>query len=167
MHENTWTYMKIYNLFEFMLIYMRFEMLIKAFHVFELGVPNQRACGASPTSKKTRPWNFGPCTLCILLFVVAFSLVCPISVPAALRWPQKNTPLGFWTMCPMYFVIFFVFLAWCAQSACLRRFADLRKNTPLEFWTVYPMYFVNFCVVFAEFWCFECYIRLSLHKMKW
>ena len=41
---------------------------ITPFYVFELGVPNQRACGASPTSEKTRPWNFGPCTLCILSF---------------------------------------------------------------------------------------------------
>ena len=39
---------------------------------FWLGVPNQRACGASPTSEKTRPWNFGPCTLCVLSFFVVF-----------------------------------------------------------------------------------------------
>ena len=59
-----------------------------------VGVPNQHACGASPTSEKTRPWIFGACILCISSIFVTFSLVCPISVPAALRRPQKKHAPG-------------------------------------------------------------------------
>ena len=35
--------------------------------------------------------------------------------------------------------------AWCAQSACLRRLADLKKNTPMGLWSRYLVYSVNVC----------------------
>ena len=100
-------------------------------YVFELGVPNQRACGASLTSEKTRPWNFGPCTLCILSFFVAFSLVCPLSVPAALRRPQKKHAPGIWDHVPYVFCHFLcVFSLVCPISvpAALRR--PQKKHDP-------------------------------------
>ena len=45
--------------------------------------------------KITRPWKFGEYTLNILRLFVTLRLVCPISVPAALRRLQKNTSLVF------------------------------------------------------------------------
>ena len=41
----------------------------------KLGVPNQRACGASPTPEKTRPWIFGAGILCILLIFVFWGVI--------------------------------------------------------------------------------------------
>jgi hypothetical protein len=65
------------------------------FCYFYFGVLNTRACGASATSEKRPPWNFGACILCILSICVAFSLVCPMRLPAALWRPQKKHALGF------------------------------------------------------------------------
>ena len=118
---------------------------ITPFYVFELGVPNQRACGASPTSAKTRPWNFGPCTLCILSFLLLLAWCAQSACLRRFADLKKTRPWDFGPCVLCFLLFFYVFLAWCAQSACLRRFADLRKNTTLEFWTMYPMYFVIFC----------------------
>ena len=74
---------------------------------FQLGVPNQRACGASATSEKTRPWNFGACfNMFIYVFFVLMSLVCPISMPAALRRPQKKHAPGILEQVPCVFCRF-------------------------------------------------------------
>ena len=77
------------------------------------------ACGASEPSEKTRPWNFGACTLCVLLNFLAFQsilmyfcrfwglpagCVC-VALPAALQNPQKkhvpgileHVPYGFYS----------------------------------------------------------------------
>ena len=96
-----WFYVDLYA---FWCVYMRF------WYVYELGVPNQRACGASPTSEKTRPWIFGAGILCILLIFVTFSLVCPISVPAALRRPQKKHAPGILEHVPCVFCRFVLFV---------------------------------------------------------
>ena len=107
-------------------------------------MPNQRACGASATSERTRPWNCGAYfNMCIYVLYVLMSLVCPIRMPAALRRHQEKHAPGF--LVPCVFCRLVLLLAWCAQSACLRRFANLRKNTPLEFWSKYLVYFVDFC----------------------
>ena len=62
------------------------------------------ACGASATSEKTRPWNFGTCILCFLSIVlivhdfVGFRVSQPCAsvwwLPAALRRPQKKHAPG-------------------------------------------------------------------------
>ena len=80
----------------------------------------------------------------ICVFAVFMSLVRPISLPAALRRPQKNHAPGFLEHVPCVFCRFSLLSAWCAHSACLRRFADLRKTTPLDFWSMYPVYLANF-----------------------
>ena len=76
----------------------------------EPGVPNQHACGASATSEKTDPWNFGACIFRVLSIFGTFSLVCPISIPAALRRPQQKTRpwnVGACTLCvlPIFVVL--------------------------------------------------------------
>ena len=65
-------------------------------------------------------------------------------LPAALRRPQKKQAPGFVEHVPCVFWRFWLLLAWCAQSACLRRFGDLRKSTPLEFWSMCLVDFVMF-----------------------
>ena len=60
--------------------------------------------------RKTRPWNFGACTFCVLSIFVTFSLVCPISMPAALRRPQKKHAPGILEHVPCVFCRFLVFL---------------------------------------------------------
>ena len=87
----------------------------------------------------------------ICVFDMFMSLVCPISVPAALQRPQKKHAPVILEQVSCVFCRLLSLLAWCVQSACLRRFADLSKNTPLEFWTMCLMYFVIFCVFLA--WC--------------
>ena len=87
---------------------------ICVFHRFQslpaLCVCVAAACGASATSEKTRPWNFGVCILRILSFLTISGPPKPFAavsqLPAALRLPQKNTPLDFWSMYLVDFVIF-------------------------------------------------------------
>ena len=88
------------------------------FCCFQFGVPNEHACGASPTSEKTRPWNFGACTLCVLPNFVVFSLVCPMSMPAALRRPQKKHAPGILEHVPCVFCRFLLFLVSGASFGC-------------------------------------------------
>jgi len=60
------------------------------------------ACGASATSEKARLWIFLVCSLWMMSFFNDFRARKPcVSVsqlPAALRRPQKNTPLEFGSM---------------------------------------------------------------------
>ena len=72
----------------------------------------------------------------------AVSVACGASVPS-----KEKTPLEFWNMYLVYFVIFNDFRApqaLCGCVSCLRRFGSLRKNTPLEFWSMYLVDFVIF-----------------------
>ena len=101
--------------------------------------------------RKNTPLEFGSMYLVYFVDFVTFSLVCPIRVPAALRRPQKKHAPGFLEQVCCVFCWFLSLLAWCAQSACLRRFADLRKNTPPEFWSMYPVCFVDFCLFLFNF----------------
>ena len=74
-------------------------------------MPNQRVCGASATSAKTRSWTLGACfNMFICAFDVFMSLVCPISVPAALRRPQKKHAPEIWEHVPCVFCRFMLFL---------------------------------------------------------
>jgi hypothetical protein len=92
--------------------------------------PMTLACGDSPSSEKTFPWNL--------------EHVCLAS--------QRSSSL----------------LVWCAQCACLQRFAKLRKNTPLEFWSMYLVYlnvltlfvtriFIDFAAICRNVVSIECY----------
>ena len=56
------------------------------------------ACNTLATSERPASDFLGTCTLCILLIFVTLRLVCPISMPAALRHPQKKQPLELWNM---------------------------------------------------------------------
>ena len=80
------------------------------------------ACGASKTAEKTRPWNFGACTFCVLTICVNLDLVCPIGMPAALRPPQKRHALDFCLNMYVYLRYFVDLLhfqvAVCNQRAC-------------------------------------------------
>ena len=69
-------------------------------------VQNRNVCSASLTWKTTCPCKFGECTLNMLLFFVTFRLVCPIHVPVAFHWPQKDTSLVFSTTCCVHSVAF-------------------------------------------------------------
>ena len=96
--------------------------------VYELGVPNARARGTSPTSENTRPWGFGACALFFSLSsFVSSRFSCPMRVPAALRRPQKEQ---FWIFgpCPLCIFLLLALLVWCAKCMCLQRCANLRKT---------------------------------------
>ena len=86
---------------------MHSDMFTYGFGVFmKLESPIQRACSASLTSEKAWPWSFGACIFHALSMCVAFCLVCPISVPAALRRPQKKHAPGFLDHVPYVFCEF-------------------------------------------------------------
>ena len=91
---------------------------MQVWFVCELIVPNALACGSSPASEKTRPRESrtmylvyfltfatfslvcpisvpaalrqSHCMFCVLLIILTFGLLCPIRVPAVPRWPQKK-----------------------------------------------------------------------------
>ena len=90
--------------------------------------------------------------------IVSFSLVCPIRMPAALRRPQQKHTPGILEHVSFVFCRFLLLLAWCAQSACLWRFGDLRKNTLLEFWSMYLVCFTFFCCFLVSGVSFGCYL---------
>ena len=107
------------------LIYISGLLLIFNIYFSVLGSPSRvrvccAACGASEPSEKTRPWNFGACTLCVLRFLLFF--VRFVHLFAGSGVSQQGA-------CVMH---------------CLRRFRTLRKNTSLEFWSMYPMGFIDF-----------------------
>ena len=92
--------------------------------------------------KKGQPWR-GACLLWILWIVVGFMVSQPCaSVSQRLRRfgdLRKNTPLEFWSMHLVDFVIFNDFrappqaLCGCVAAAC-GTWATPNKNTPLDFW---------------------------------
>ena len=87
--------------------------------------------------RKTRPWNFGACTSCVLSFCVVFLSILNIFLPV-LGSPSRVRLCG-----------------------CLRRFADLRKNTPLEFRGMYLVCFVDSCCFSFDFEYFFAGSRVS------
>ena len=73
------------------------------------------------------------------VFGMFMSLVRPLSLPAALRRPQKKHPFGIlenvsWVFCRF---CFFSLVRLLSLPAALRR---PQKKHPLEFWSVYPLY---------------------------
>ena len=76
-----------------------------------------------------------PCRICV--FGMFMSLVCPMRVPAVFRGAQKKHAPGNLEHVPCVFGRVWLLSAWWAQSACLRRFAELSKNTALDTWSMY------------------------------
>ena len=107
------------------------------FCCFELGVPNEHTCGASPTSRKARPWIFGTCTLRVLTIFVVFNLVCPMSMLAALRRTQEKHAPGILEHVPCVFCRFLLFLVSGVSFGC-------------------------YLVVIYRFWA-KCFDNRSLH----
>ena len=97
---------------------------------YGLGVPSARASGASTTAEKKKERNLDSWSmnLCTLLLFLTFTLGCLISVPAALRRPQKKKSHWHFGACIV-----------CMLSICVLMFGVLNRSiTP-------------FCAVVAAF----------------
>ena len=112
------------DMIESTLIYVGLSALSYVFErlpcVYELGVPNQRACGALATPVKARPWNsegfslcaWPTCVVCVhnFKYLVAFFRVsqpgASVWLPAALWQPQKRYSRGMLEHVPFGFCQF-------------------------------------------------------------
>ena len=104
----------------------------------------------------------------LIFRIVTFSLVFPMSMPAALRRPQEKHTPGILEHVPYVFCRFVLCLAWCSQSACLRRFGE--KTRPLEFWSMIPCVFCRLLCFLFDVWQFlisKSLNRQATKRKKW
>ncbi len=80
---------------------------------------NACTCGASLTSANMCPCHFGAYTLCMRLIFLTFSLVCPVSVPAARRRPQEKQVPGILEHASCASCLFVVFFPICVEAGML------------------------------------------------